>query len=291
MQAGINGAMMTFGPADIAAKIPDEVVEMDARARRIETPCGAGTMVWRIWGEGEPLVLAHGAGGAWQHWLRNIDALAQERMVMAADLPGCGESSMPTSPDHQGISAALAQGLKQILGERKADLAGFSFGGVCLAYLAALHPEVARRLVLVDTGGLDTPYGGDTISTIRGLQGEELVERLTLNLTGMMLHYRDTVDESAIWQLIVNGRKMRVDPGALVVPNKLITILPQVSARVDAIWGALDSPHPDPAVQEAAIRSVRPDIRFRVVPNAGHWVMYERPESFNAALKELLDSA
>jgi len=279
---------MTFGPADIAAKIPDEIVEMEARSRRIETPCGDGAMVWHVWGEGDPLVLTHGAGGAWHHWLRNIDALAKERMVMAADVPGCGDSAVPASPDQRGIAAALAVGIKQILGDRKADLVGFSFGGVCLAHVAAYHPEVARRLVLVDTGGLDTPYGGDTIGSIRGLTGDDLMERLTLNLTGMMLRHRETVDECAIWQLLANGRKMRVDPGALVVPDKLLKVLPEVRCPIDAIWGELDGPHPDPALQEAAIRSVQPDIRFRVVPDAGHWVMYERPDLFNRTLLELL---
>jgi pimeloyl-ACP methyl ester carboxylesterase len=282
---------MTFGPADIAAKIPDEVLAMEARARRVETPCGEGTMVWRVFGEGEPVALAHGAGGAWQHWIRNIDELSRDRMVLVADLPGCGESATPQGADHPGISAALAQGIRQIVGERPIDLVGFSFGGVCFGHLAAWYPEVARRLVLVDTGGLDTPYGGDSISTIRGLAGEELLERLRLNLLGMLLKHRETADECAIWQLVTNGRKMRVDPGALVIPDKLLRILPQVQAPVDAIWGELDQPHPDPPMQAAAIRSVKPNIRFRVVPEAGHWVMYERPEAFNRTLLELLADA
>jgi pimeloyl-ACP methyl ester carboxylesterase len=281
---------MTFGPADIAAKIPEEVTALDARARRIETPCGEGTMVWRVWGEGEPVALAHGAGGGWQHWLRNIPELSRHYMVMACDVPGCGDSAFPASHDHEGISAALAKGLKQIVGEKQVRLVGFSFGGVCFAHLAAFHPEVVRQLVLVDTGGLDTPYGGDSIRSIKGLTGDDLIERLTLNLTGMMLKYRESVDDAAIWQLLANGRKMRVDPGMLVVPDRLIKILPQVQCPVDAIWGELDSPHPDPALQEAAIRSVKPDIRFRVVPDAGHWAMYERPEPFNRTLLELLGS-
>ena len=30
------------------------------RAVRAETPCGAGSLVWRAWGRGRPLVLLHG---------------------------------------------------------------------------------------------------------------------------------------------------------------------------------------------------------------------------------------
>ena len=36
----------------------------------------------------EPVVLVHGLGGQWQNWLENIPRLAQERRVLALDLPG-----------------------------------------------------------------------------------------------------------------------------------------------------------------------------------------------------------
>lgn len=280
---------MTFGPADIAAKIPDEVLALDAKARRVETPCGEGTMVWRLWGEGEPLVLAHGAGGAWHHWLRNIPELSRHRMLMVCDMPGHGESAFPGSHDHHAISRAVAAGIAEIVGEGVAiDLAGFSAGGVCLAHTAAYEPQVVKRLVLVDTGGLDTPIGNFDIGSIRGLQGEELLERLRLNLLGMMLHSRETVDDAAIWQQVHNGKLARMDSGELVVPDKLLNVLPEVKVPLAAIWGEHDLPHFDPAVQEAAIRSRHPQLEFRVVDGAGHWAMYERPEGFNAALLELL---
>src|SRR2546423_8062139 len=46
-------------------------------------------------GEGPPVVLVHGLSGNWQNWLENIPRLAQERRVIAPDLPGFGESDRP----------------------------------------------------------------------------------------------------------------------------------------------------------------------------------------------------
>src|SRR5579871_606784 len=104
------------------------VADLDARAERFETPCGSGSLVWRRWGAGPPLVLMHGGQGAWSHWIRNIDALAAERAVWAVDLPGSGDSADAPEETHEGISDVLAQGLRQLFGERlPVDVVGFSF--------------------------------------------------------------------------------------------------------------------------------------------------------------------
>lgn len=272
--------------ADPAALVAD----YEARATRIETPCGDGAMVWRVWGEGEPLVIGHGAQGAWSHWIRNIDRLSATRMLIAADLPGQGDSALPATPDHRGISAALAQGLAEILGEGvQADFAGFSFSGSAFAHLAAYHPGLVRRLIIIGSGGLDTPHGHVKLGRVAGLKGEERTAMLKANLLGLMLHHPESTDALAQHLLVVNARKARLASPDLVIPDRLLRILPEIAAPVDAIWGEFDRPHPDPHVQEAVIRQVQPDTDFRVIADAGHWVMYERPDTFDAALLDMLD--
>ncbi|MCB2076385.1 MAG: alpha/beta fold hydrolase [Novosphingobium sp.] len=252
-------------------------------------------MAWRVWGDNHadspPVVLSHGAQGAWSHWIRNIEALAAHRMVIAADMPGHGDSAMPETDDHDGISKAIEAGLRQIVGEgRKVDLVGFSFGGVAFANFAARHPEMVNRLIIVGCGGLDTPHGDVRLGRASGLQGEERRQMLKSNLLGLMLHHEDTVDELALHLLVVNARKAALGNRAaqLVLPDKLVKVLPDVAVPVDAIWGEFDRPHPDPAVQEEVLRRSHPDADFRVIPGAGHWAMYERPEAFNATLLDML---
>jgi pimeloyl-ACP methyl ester carboxylesterase len=269
------------------------VAGFEARARRVDTPCADGTLAWRIWGTGnaglDPLVLGHGAQGAWSHWIRNIDRLAAERMVIAVDMPGHGDSAMPEPADHRGISAALAAGLREILGEgRKADLAGFSFGGCAFAYFSACYPELVRRLVIIGSGGLDTPHGHVDLGRVAGLRGDERKAMLKANLLGLMLHHPDSADELAQHLLVINARKARLAVPGLVIPDRLVKILPEVRVQVDAIWGEFDRPHPDPALQEAVIRRSHPDCDFRVIAGAGHWAMYERPEAFDAVLLDML---
>jgi pimeloyl-ACP methyl ester carboxylesterase len=265
------------------------VADFERRARRFETPCGDGALVWRAWGSGPPVLLAHGGHGAWSHWIRNIDALAVERTVWAMDLPGLGDSALPPREDHEAISDALAAGLRQLIApDLPVDIVGFSFGGVVSAHLAAFHPEVVRRLILVDTGGLDLPTGPIDVRGIRGLDDAERRAVLRANLLSLMLHVPASVDELALYLQAANGRRARIQAEKLVLPDKLLRILPRVSVQLDAIWGEHDAPHPDPAAQAAVLRRFHPDLDLRVVPGAGHWAMYERPAAFNEAVLDLL---
>ena len=261
----------------------------EAGARRFETPCGEGSLVWRSWGSGPPALLAHGSHGGWSHWIRNIEALAQVRTLWIPDLPGYGDSAMAPSHDHAAIASVLASGLRRLTpSELPLDFIGFSFGGVVGAYFAALYPELVHRLILVGTGGLDTPMGQVELQRLRGLEGSERRAGHRANLLALMLHDPASVDDLALLIHEANGARARLDPKALVLPDKLIGALPQLTVQIDAIWGEFDRPHPNPAVQEAVLRRFQPQLDFRVIRGAGHWAMYERPEEFNRTLIELL---
>ncbi len=262
---------------------------LEARGRRVETPCGDGVMVWREWGGGVPLVLGHGGQGAWSHWVRNIDVLAARYRVIVPDLPGHGDSAMPASDDHDGISAAIAAGMRHLLGKsEKALFTGFSFGGAVFTHFAARHPEFVRRVIIVGTGGLDTPHGHVDLGRVGGLQGEERRAAIKRNLLGLMLHHADSVDDMAMHLLVANGRQARLTVPELVIPDRVVQVLPQVRVPLDAIWGEFDRPHPDPHLQEEVLRRFQPLCDFRVIAGAGHWAMYERAEAFNAALLDML---
>jgi pimeloyl-ACP methyl ester carboxylesterase len=275
-------SLPTDDPAAVTA-------DFERRARRFETPCGDGVMVWRAWGSGPPLLLLHGSHGSWSHWIRNIDALAASgRTVWAADLPGFGESDMPPAAEPRPIADVLAAGVRQLIGEAPVEIVGFSFGGVAGAYLAEFHPELVQRLILVGCGGLDTPMGHVQLRGVRRHEGEARRAAHRDNLLGLMLHDPASVDDLAIHLQELNGLRGRLNPGALVLPDRLVATLPRVAAQVDAIWGAYDRPHPDPAAQEAVLRRLDPDVDFRVIEDAGHWAMYERPAEFDRAVLDML---
>lgn len=102
-------------------------------------------------GAGKELLLVHGVGSSSHTWRDLIPALAQERRVLAVDLPGHG--STPADRD-SGTFAGLARSLEEFLlaeGFDGADMVGSSLGG-------RLVLEMARRgragaVVALDPGG------------------------------------------------------------------------------------------------------------------------------------------
>jgi len=78
-----------------------------------------------------------------------MPAYAQRRQVIAVDLQGHGRSSLGNRPIRcEAIADDLAALLKR-LGRAKVDVLGYSFGGCVALRLAAQHPALVRRLVLV----------------------------------------------------------------------------------------------------------------------------------------------
>lgn len=106
-----------------------------------------------IEGEGEPLLLVHGWGGAAQSLseLANLLKKRRKRKVIRIDLPGFGKSEIP--PQEWG-TADYAQALLDLLDKlniRSVDYFGHSYGGALGIYLAAKHPARLRRLILCNS--------------------------------------------------------------------------------------------------------------------------------------------
>jgi pimeloyl-ACP methyl ester carboxylesterase len=270
-----------------------QVARLAAAGRRIETPCGDGVMVWRIWGEGEPLVLFHGGFGSWTHWLRNIPVLSRRYRLIVASLPGLGESDdapMPHTPE--GIAAIAAEGVARILpaGERF-HLTGFSFGGLIAGHVAASFGESCRSLTLVGAGGL-----GLKRSAMRKLVSWRHIEdeagRLAVhreNLEILMIADPAKIDDLAIHLQAENAARGRVNSPTIAMTDTLARKLPLVRARLAGIWGERDATAmEDLPARARLLRGIEPQAPFIVIADAGHWVQYEAADAFNEALLEVL---
>ena len=277
----------------LAEDLPPEALAILQRATRLTSPCGEGEMVWHTWGEGEPLVLLHGGSGSWTHWIRNIEPLAAAgRRLLVPDLPGFGDSERPPgNGDADGVVPVLAEGLPYLLGMQPVDVVGFSFGGLCGGLLAAAHPEVVRRLVLVGAPGLGLREKRLTLVAWQHLDDPQArANAHRRNLETLMLHRPEAVDALAVAVQGANVPHDRMRRRKLAMTDILLRKLPALECPLDAIYGEHDALYSGGLLDQAEelFRGAPRFGRFVRIPDAGHWVQFEAAEAFDRALLQLL---
>jgi pimeloyl-ACP methyl ester carboxylesterase len=109
-----------------------------------------------------PLVLVHGwmdVGASWQFM---VDALAQERWIVAPDWRGYGQTTAPGPkpdaywfPDYLADLDAL---LDQLSPQAPVDLVGHSMGGNVAMMYAGVRPTRIRRLINLEGFGLPATH-------------------------------------------------------------------------------------------------------------------------------------
>jgi len=273
---------------------PALIEALDTAATRRTTPVGGGDLVWRIWGTGEPLVLLHGGTGSWMHWMRNVEDLARDRMLLVPDIPGSGESASPDMPTSvEKISAALLAGIDAIIGaDRRFAVAGFSMGGLVSGFVTKLAGERVTCLALVGaTGTTARRHEIAPMKSWRRLPTEEQKrEAHRKNLGILMVHDPDAIDEAALYMQFHNAERSRVRGKHIIPTGDLSHTLPQFKGRLAGIWGEHDvtaGPYLDE--RRAKLEQFKPGATFDVIPGAGHWVQYEAADAFNHVLRKRLD--
>jgi pimeloyl-ACP methyl ester carboxylesterase len=264
---------------------------LERTAKRTETPCGDGTMVWRSWGEGPDLVLFHGGAGSWRHWAHNIDVLSRTYRLLVPDLPGLGESAFPPDGDDaMQVAQIVANGIDTVLGaEARYDVAGFSFGGTMATCVGAIHGARVRSVTIIGSSGVGPSGSAVELLKVRHLTGDERVATHRINLNRLMIADPAKIDALALAIQEWNTRHSRLKTPTLSRSGALPNALKRVVAPVNGIWGERDAPaNPRAPLRVAALRELRPDADVRMIPGAGHWVAYEAPEQFNAMLLEML---
>lgn len=258
-----------------------------------------------------PVVLLHGGGpgatgtGAWS---RNARALAAHRRVIVPDLPGYGRSTKRVDPtDPFGDLAVAVGGLLDALAVPRAHLVGSSYGGAAALRLAMDRPASVDRLVLVAPGGIGTTR---TLPTkgLSALLGYYTGEGPTRDKLARFLRHHLVADGSSIPEEVIDARfAASLDPEVVASPplrrprgrHALRTLwrmdltrdrrLSQVTAPTLVMWGAADRVNRPSGAARLAAALPRCDVW--IAADTGHWLPWERADSFNALTNAFLAEA
>ncbi len=299
-------AALGAGDAQAGAAAERERERVEASGRRHEVDAEGCRVVWRCWGRGPGVVLLHGGSGGWNHWIRNVEALADSGLrVLVPDMPGYGDSgNAPLPHAARTLARVLSRGLRVLevdaaRGECEAGLVdreilalvGFSFGSVVAAQWAAMEPARVRQLVLVGAMGLGPPR--DRAIDLRPWKHvkdpEALAQVQRHNLGALMFHDHSRIDALAMQLHLRNTERTRFVSRWISRGDALTDLLTELDVALHAVWGAHDVTAAG-GVAECGrlLQALRPDAGFDVIDAAGHWVQYERAARFNAVLRAAL---
>lgn len=268
--------------------VPRDVSARGARIRFVEA------------GEGAPLVLLHDALATHETFSGCIGRLAKACRVVAPDLPGFGASEKPDPRSYAYGFDAFAESIFDLvaaLGLGRVHVLGHGMGGAVALTLAAKHPALVHKLVLVDALVYPTdehpleraarvPIAGALLW--RQLMGAALFRAF---VSGSLYAGAERVPEGRDRGLYAsfNAPAARQAAHATLVATSdtrpLVALLPRVSAETLVVWGRTDRLAP---VEHG--RRIARELRGRFeVLECGRCPPDEEPEAFADAVTTFLE--
>jgi pimeloyl-ACP methyl ester carboxylesterase len=259
-----------------------------------------------------PLILLHGGGvdSALVSFGSALVDLGQRWRVIAPDLPGYGDTEFPESPFSIPWYGDWVADLIRGYGFDRVDLGGLSLGGWITLEVAITRPDVVRRVVAINPGGITEEYkfmrtakwvanhprlgnrlNGLAVSLGRGILRMQL--RASLGMKNASALSDDLIDA-----VIISGKRPRAGEafaatqrwafGAGSEGLSLVSKLPRITARTLILAGRND--RLVPAADSIRASRLVQDGQVRVLEPCGHWLVRERPTEFVHAVNQFLDA-
>jgi pimeloyl-ACP methyl ester carboxylesterase len=255
-------------------------------------------------GHGPAVILLHGYTQTSRMWQPIMPLLADKFTVIAPDLPGIGDSGIPTNGLDMKSAATRIHGLAKSLGIDKARVVGHDIGLMVAYAYAAQFPAETEKLVVMDAflpgvPGWEDVYNNPGIWHFRfnGPTPEALVrgreriyfEHFWNNFAADKNHSLPEADRVAYaaayarpgrmhagWEYFVSFQQAAKDFAEL---SKIKLTMPVLAIGGEKANGA---------VLGEQMKFVATNATMVVLKDCGHWVMEEKPKETTDALVKFL---
>ena len=275
--------------------------------KKVQLPRDGHTIAYAEMGSGDKtIIFIHGLGSYAPAWSRNINELSRHFRCIAIDLPGYGKSS---KEPHSGLMSYYAHVISELINElnlQKVYLAGHSMGGQISITTTLLYPDMVEGIILVAPAGFERFTAGQKqwfrdVMTPKGVKlttAEAIQNNLATNFYRVpkeaefmitdRLRMRKAADFDGYCYAVAQSVKGMVD-------EPVIDYLSDIKVPTLILFGENDNLIPNrylnPGKTEEIARygaSKIENSKLVMVPQCGHFLMFEKPEIFNSEVIEFL---
>jgi pimeloyl-ACP methyl ester carboxylesterase len=290
-------AVLIAGPpvraADFGSGFKTQAVNVDG-----------GALSVTVGGSGPPVLLIHGYAESSRMWKPLAKVLAPRFTVIAPDLPGIGDSSIPKAGLDMKTSAERVHAAVGSLGYTKVRVVGHDIGLMVAYAYAAMYPQEVEKLALMDAflpgvGGWEAVYNNPGIWHFRfyGATPEALVkgrertyfEHFWNDFAADKNRSIPEDDRRAYTQAYARPGRMAAGFAYFAsFPKTAVDFAELSKTRLAIPVLSIGGAKANGAALGAQAKLVASDVTVMVLKDTGHWILEERPEETTAALVAFL---
>ena len=246
---------------------------------------------FQIKGEGSPtLVFVHGWSCDKTYWSEQIPFFSKQFRTVTIDLPGHGKSGVNRTNWSMAQFGEDVATVVNRLNLNKVILIGHSMGGPIVIEAALRIPDRVIGVVTVDSGVLLDPIKDPTQQFV-----DKLLGALRLNFPKTMQgivrkHIFLPTSDPELVQKVADD--MAAQPPEIGIAVQKELRLWQMGGDWDSVKKVkvpISFINAKRSVPNEEVYREIDHFRYRLIPNVGHFVMLEDPETFNRLLSEEIE--
>lgn len=252
-------------PQALLPAFADEAKGQTAKINGVE-------IYYEVYGKGEPVILLHGGLANGRYFVNQIRPLEGTYQVIVMDSRGHGRSSFDAQPISYELMASDVLGLMDRLTLPKASIVGWSDGAIIGLEIAIHHPDRLNRVVAYganyDPSGVRLDVGANA--------------RFTAFTNEAAKDYQTLSPEPKRWdEFLANIYNMWATE-----PNYSDAQLKAIATPFLILDGAKEE-----AIdlnQTKLMALLIPGAKLTIMPDTGHFAMFEQPAEFNKIVMDFL---
>ncbi|WP_105482300.1 alpha/beta fold hydrolase [Abditibacterium utsteinense] len=243
-----------------------------------------------------PLIFLHAFPLSSAMWQVQIDEFSKDFEVFAPDFRGIGQTSgFDAKPSIQTLASDLAIWLEEMDVYAAINLCGLSMGGYVALEFARQFPEKLRGLIFCDTrADADTIEAKKARNEMQAFakenNGRAIAQKMLPKLLGETTLRENPRIPQKIKEIAApnSGENLSKLIAAMRDRRDSTEFLPEIKVPTLVLGGREDAVSSPEFMTEMAAKI--PNAKHVVIEGAGHLSNLEKPQEFNAAIRDFLNS-